>query len=119
MRGLTCVFLAMVMVFAGSALAGAQQSQKPPPPPPQPLPDDPEPLAGDAIYAPLATGKGPESLKVKTDDYLVATFGPRALVSPMLSSGIAMAMPNYNYPNDWHQGCRDSRGSTAAASGPR
>jgi hypothetical protein len=79
-------------------------AQQIPTPELKPLPDVPEPVAGDAIYAPLAVGNGPESLKIKLDSYLVVTFGPRAVVSPMISAGIRMAKPNYNYPNDWHQG---------------
>ena len=102
---LKCVYLALCL----SSICSTLRAQAPPGPAqqvpsPQLKPLPPEPVAGDALYAPLATGKGPESLKTKTDEYLVITFGPRAVVSPMVSSGIAMARPNYNYPNDWHQG---------------
>ena len=77
MRRLTSVFLAVTMAFAVSARA--QEPQKPAPPETpkpelKPLPDDPEPIAGDAIYATLATGSGPASLKVKAQDYVVVTF---------------------------------------------
>ncbi len=105
MQAWTCVLGAVL--FMGLAVGQAQQ----PVPPPQPVPEPdlkqlpvPEPLAGDALYAPLAVDNGPESLKTKTASYLVVTFGPRAVVSPMISAAIAMARPNYNYPNDWHQG---------------
>jgi hypothetical protein len=100
-------FAVVVCLLAAMASQGRGQAQKPQPPGVEtPAPDlkplPPEPVAGDAIYAPLAVG--PDTLKTKVDGYLVVTFGPRALFSPLLSSGIAMAKPNYNYPNNWHQG---------------
>jgi len=103
-------YVAAAYVVLGGVLQGmAQEPQKPqapgvetPAPELQPLP--PEPVAGDALYAPLAVGNGPEGLKTKVDSWLVISFGPRALVSPLISSAIAMAKPNYNYPSDWLDG---------------
>ena len=96
---------AVCLLTIGFKQGNTQQTQKPQAPgveTPAPQLKPPEPVAGDALYAPLAVG--PDTTKIKADNYLVVTFGPRALVSPLLSSGIAMAKPNYNYPNDWHQG---------------
>jgi hypothetical protein len=99
MRGSMCVIVALCLVFPGVAGSEAQtpQQQKPAPPPDASTPElqqlekVPEPVAGDA-------------LKTKLDSYLVVTFGPRAVVSPMISAGIRMAHPNENYPGDWRQG---------------
>ena len=109
------VRVAALLLLISSAVAMQAQEppktepQKPvmqdaPKPPATPLPEDPLPIAGDALYSPLAVGRGSESLKTKWDSYLVISFGPRALVSPLITSGFRMAFPNYNYPNDWHQG---------------
>lgn len=70
------------------------------------VPDGPVPVpkAGDAIYAPLATGDGAESLGKRFDAYKVITFGPRALIAPLFSAGIAMARPNKYYPREWKDG---------------
>jgi len=80
--------------------AGAASS--PPPSSAATLPPDPEPAAGDPLYAPLALG--PETVHQKFMDYAVITVGPRALFGPAFGAGIRMAKPNYSYPNDWHQG---------------
>ncbi len=98
------------MLCAASTGSSGQTPQKPVPPPVQespapelnPLPEAPEPIAGDALYAPLAVG--PETIKNKVDSWLVITFGPRAVVSPMISAGIRMARPNEAYPPNWRQG---------------
>ena len=103
-----CVLLAAGLVCAGMVVAGGQEAQKPvaeqeaPAVELKPLPQEPVAIAGSTFYAPLAVG--PDTLKVKTDTWLILSFGPRALVFPAISSGIRMAKPNYNYPNDWHQG---------------
>ena len=108
MTQLKCVLLAVGLLFGGMHLASGQDPQKPvasqeaPKPELKPLPPEPVALAGTGVYAPLAVG--PDSLKIKTDTWLILSFGPRSLVGPALSSGIRMAKPNYNYPNDWHQG---------------
>jgi len=105
---LKCVLLAAGLVFAGLSGARGQEPQKPvaeqetPKPELKPLPPEPVALAGTGVYAPLAVG--PDTLKIKTDTWLILSFGPRAFVGPALSSAIRMAKPNYNYPNDWHQG---------------
>ena len=112
MQGLKCALAGLLL--AGAAGMAAQEPQKPTPAPApaeqvptpelKPLPEAPEPVAGDAVYAPLATGQGPESMKTRVDSWLVITFGPRAVVSPMISAGIRMARPNEAYPPDWRQG---------------
>jgi hypothetical protein len=105
MNGSRCGLLAVCLSLAGlgqivaQTPAGAPEAPKPEL---KQLPDAPEPVAGDGLYAPLAVGQ--DSLKTKFDEWLVISFGPRAVVSPAVSAGIAMARPNYNYPNDWHQG---------------
>ncbi|MDR3746350.1 MAG: hypothetical protein P4K80_09500 [Acidobacteriaceae bacterium] len=65
---------------------------------------DPEPAVGDSLYAPLATGNGPQSLSKKTRSYVVATFGPRAFVSPAFSAAMKMARPPSGYPREWIDG---------------
>ena len=106
MQGSKCWLLA-VLLACGSAVR-AQEPQKPADQVPlaeqQPQLEKPLPIVGDSIYAPLALGQGPENLKTKLDSYLVISFGPKAIVSPAVSAGFHMAFPNYNYPNDWHQG---------------
>jgi hypothetical protein len=96
------------LVLAGSAAARGQEPQKPVDQVPlaeqKPQLEKPLPIVGDSLYAPLAIGQGPESLKTKLNSYLVISFGPRAIVSPAVAAGFHMAFPNYNYPNDWHQG---------------
>ncbi len=91
-----CLWLAGLSLACGSALR-AQEPQKP-------QLEKPLPIVGDSIYAPLALGQGPENLKTKLDSYLVISFGPKAIISPVFPAGWRMAFPNYNYPNDWHQG---------------
>jgi len=68
------------------------------------LPPAPEPVAGDSWYAPIARGRGPESLKLKTETYLVVTFGPRAMVAPAFSAAMKMARPPAGYPPEWLDG---------------
>ncbi len=68
------------------------------------LPEAPEPIAGDSWYAPLAEGKRPQSLKLKTESYLVVTFGPRAMISPAFSAALKMARPPAGYPREWLDG---------------
>ena len=67
-----------------------------------PTPPVPEPVAGDAVYAPAAVGA--DSTKVKLETYLVLTFGPRAVVSPAFSAAIRMAHPPGAFPRDWKDG---------------
>jgi hypothetical protein len=92
-------------VFLG--VAAAQQATAPQSQAPaqiKPTVGAPVPEAGDSLFSPVVIIGTPPTLKVKFEDYVVITFGPRAVVSPVISAGIAMARPNYNYPNDWHQG---------------
>jgi hypothetical protein len=87
-----------------AALPEAPVVQDPVPQKPKELPPDPEPIAGDSLFAPLATGTGPESLKIKSESYLVVTFGPRALVAPAFSAALKMARPPSGYPREWLDG---------------
>jgi len=107
-NGTNGFLLALGLALVGVGNLGAQEPQKPageqeaPKPVEKPAVQVTEPVAGDPLFAPLAVGA--DTLKVKTDTWLVLSFGPRALIYPLVSSGIRMAKPNYNYPNDWHQG---------------
>jgi len=65
---------------------------------------DPEAADGDSLYAPLATGRGPQTLSQKTRAYVVASFGPRAFVSPAFTAGMRMASPPSGYPREWRMG---------------
>jgi len=70
----------------------------------EPQSPPPEPMAGDSWYAPVAEGKGPQSLKLKTESYMVVTFGPRAMISPAFSAAMKMARPPAGYPREWLDG---------------
>ncbi|SNS94722.1 hypothetical protein SAMN05421770_103183 [Granulicella rosea] len=63
----------------------------------------PGPVAGDAIFAPLATG-GPDTLHRKTMSYVYVAFGPRALITPAIGAAFRQAFPNNNYPPEWRRG---------------
>ena len=97
----TLKLLRWMSVFALTVFAGygsAQQDKK--------LPDAPvpEPRAGDAIYAPLAVGDTPPTLKTQLETYVVVTFGPRAVVSPAFTAAFKMAFPPKGYPRIWRDG---------------
>jgi len=64
----------------------------------------PVPVGGDALFAPLATGEGPETVKQRFEGWSVLTFGPRALASPAFVAGIRMAHPKAAYPKTWKDG---------------
>ncbi len=96
--------VAGVIFWMGVAACGAQEKKLPEAPTPARDVKVPEPQAGDALYAPLATGDKPESVKRKFDTYVVRTFGPRALVSPAFSAALKMARPPANYPREWRDG---------------
>jgi hypothetical protein len=85
-------------------VAQSSVAQSPAPQSAKTLPQTPEPIAGDSWYAPVAAGRGPESLKLKTETYMVATFGPRAMVAPAFSAAMRMARPPVGYPSDWLDG---------------
>jgi hypothetical protein len=104
MKVVRCFCAAVGVAVTLSCVAGAQQTEPAPEIKPAIEKPIPVPEAGDAIYSPIAIVGVPQTLKLRFEDYVVITYGPRAVVSPMISSGIAMARPNYNYPNDWHQG---------------
>ncbi len=98
-----------------TAAAAAQTPAQTPVQPPTSLPEAPSPqapsaaagsttesIAGDAIYAPLAVG--PDTTRLKLQEYVVLTFGPRAVVSPAFTAAIRMAHPPSGYPRDWKDG---------------
>ena len=62
----------------------------------------PEADAGDAIYAPFAVG--PATTRLKLQEYVVLTFGPRAVVSPAFTAALRMARPPSGFPRDWKDG---------------
>ena len=109
LNGSKCVWLAVCLMVGTGLQMSAQETpkqvpstQETPKPELKPLPDAPEAAAGDALYAPLAVGQ--DSFKTKENTWLVQSFGPRALASPMISAGIRMARPNHNYPPEWRDG---------------
>ena len=64
----------------------------------------PEAIPGDSLFAAIAIGPGPESLKTKAESYVVVTFGPRAMVAPAFSAAFKMARPPKGYPREWVDG---------------
>jgi hypothetical protein len=58
--------------------------------------------AGDPIFAPLATG--PEDFHDRFREYMILTYGPRAVIFPVIPAGIRMANPPSGYPPEWRQG---------------
>ena len=88
------------MTLAGTAQA--QASGTLPDAPSAQGPPVPEPVAGDAVYAPVAVGT--DSTKIKLETYVVLTFGPRAVVSPAFAAAIRMARPPGGFPRDWKDG---------------
>ena len=53
----------------------------------------PIPRAGDPFYAPIAATAVPQSFHQRLMDYAVITFGPRSLLTPLLSSALSMSNP--------------------------
>ncbi len=96
--------LLCVVAIAGAAGMHGQAAAPLPDAPSATLaaPPVPEPVAGDAIYAPAAVG--PDSTKTKIETYVVLTFGPRAVVSPAFVAAFRMAKPPQYFPNDWKHG---------------
>jgi hypothetical protein len=102
------VFAAGLMLTAvharGQATDGAGLPESPSVQTPKAHKDVPLPIAGDSLYAPIALGNELQSLKLKTESYLIVTFGPRALVAPAFSAGFKMAFPPSGYPREWRDG---------------
>ncbi len=110
-RGFARVVLVCASMCSAAVWGDGQQAQ------PTPLPVEPVaaqaakpqaevapvPIAGDAIFSPLATA-GPQSFKVRFEDYVVITYGPRAIVSPAFSAALRMARPPDSYPREWRDG---------------
>ncbi len=78
----------------------------PTPSKPQATPDrqPPVPAAGDPLYAPVVTRRGPQSLHERFMDYAIVTVGPRSLFVPPAYAAIRMADPPGAYPRDWRLG---------------
>ena len=99
------VLLCGLAVAGAGTLQGQQAGKLPDAPstvastPPVPVP---EPVAGDAVYAPAAVGV--DSTRTKLETYVVLTFGPRAIVSPAFTAAIRMARPPGAFPRDWKDG---------------
>jgi hypothetical protein len=62
----------------------------------------PIPQAGDSVFAPLAVG--PETMKIRTEDWIVVTAGPRAFIYPAIVGAVKVAFPKSGYPPDWRDG---------------
>ena len=78
----------------------------PTPSKPQATPDrqPPVPAAGDPLYAPVVTSRGPQSLHERFMAYAIVTVGPRSLFVPPVYAAIRMADPPSAYPRDWRLG---------------
>jgi len=99
------VFAAGLVFAIGDARGQATATPNlPEAPTAKPIAEAPVPIAGDSFYAPIATGTTPESLKTKTESYVVVTFGPRAIVAPAFSAAFKMAFPPSGYPREWRDG---------------
>jgi hypothetical protein len=61
------------------------------------------PVAGDPLYAPIATAD-PPTLEQKFMIFAIETTGPRALFSPAIPAGIQLLRPKAGYPRDWQHG---------------
>jgi len=104
----------LILVFVlGSSLASFQISAQSPSPPstptapePQATPDlqPPVPAAGDPLYAPVVTSRGPQSLHERFMDYAIVTVGPRSLFVPPVYAAVRMADPPSAYTRDWRLG---------------
>jgi len=51
-----------------------------------------------------ASTVAPQTIRAKWNDYVVDTFGPRALFQPVFPAIYWMASPPSHYPRDWRQG---------------
>jgi hypothetical protein len=104
--------LILVFVLEYSFASFPTNAQNPSPvstptePKPQATPDlqPPVPTAGDPLYAPVVTSRGPQSLHERFMDYAIVTVGPRSLFVPPVYAAIHMADPPATYPRDWRLG---------------
>jgi hypothetical protein len=104
--------LILVFVLGYSFASFPINAQNPSPvstptaPKPQATPDlqPPVPTAGDPLYAPVVTSRGPQSLHERFMDYAIVTVGPRSLFVPPVYAAIRMADPPATYPRDWRLG---------------
>jgi hypothetical protein len=92
--------VASVPVAARNAYPGSTPPAQQGTPPLEP----PVPAAGDPLYAPVVTTRGPQSLHDRFMDYLIVTIGPRALFVPPVYASIRMADPPAAYTRDWRLG---------------
>src|ERR1700678_1925428 len=104
--------LILVFVLGYSFASFPIKAQNPPPvsastgSKPQTTPDlqPPVPAAGDPLYAPVVTSRGPQSIHDRFMDYAIVTVGPRSLFVPPVYAAIRMADPPAAYPRDWRLG---------------
>jgi hypothetical protein len=105
-------FLILVFMLAFSSASLPANAQDPSPvstptaPQPKATPDlqPPVPAAGDPLYAPVVTSRGPQSLHERFMDYAIVTVGPRSLFVPPVYAAIRMIDPPAAYPRDWRLG---------------
>lgn len=64
----------------------------------------PVPRAGDPFFAPIAVSGAPQTFHQRLMDYAVVAFGPRAVLTPALGSGISLLNPPSAYPRQWRHG---------------
>ena len=88
----------LVFMMAFSFASFPANAQNPSPvstpttPKPKATPDlqPPVPAAGDPLYAPVVTSRGPQSLHERFMDYAIVTVGPRSLFVPPVYAAIRM-----------------------------
>ena len=107
-RTLLPLVLALGYSFASFQLDAQTTSAAPVPTASKPVvtPDvhPPVPAAGDPLYAPLATSRGPQSFHERFMDYAIVTVGPRSLFVPPVYAAVRMLDPPSTYPRDWRLG---------------
>jgi hypothetical protein len=104
--------LILVFVLGCSFASVPINAQNPSPastptaPKPQATPglQPPVPAAGDPLYAPVVTSRGPQSLHERFMDYAIVTVGPRTLFVPPVYAAVRMIDPPAAYPRDWRLG---------------
>lgn len=64
----------------------------------------PIPKSGDPFFAPIAASGAPQTFHQRFADYTVVTFGPGALLAPLLGSAITMLHSPAGYTGEWREG---------------
>jgi hypothetical protein len=107
-RNLLPLVLALGYSFASFQMDAQTTSAAPVPTTSKPAltPDlhPPVPAAGDPLYAPLASSRGPQSFHERFMDYAIVTVGPRSLFVPPVYAAVRMLDPPSTYPRDWRVG---------------